>query len=77
MAFLQGVGHCPVLIVAGEDDPASPAASARRATSSAQHPALELHVLADVGHGVFRQAPAQAFALLRAFLPESPRQPGG
>lgn len=67
---------CPVLVLAGEDDPVSPAAAARRVTSSARYPALELHVFPDVGHGVFRQAPAQAFALLRAFLPESPREPG-
>lgn len=68
---------CPVLVLAGEDDPASPAASARRVTSSARHPALDLHVLPGVGHGVFRQASAQAFALLRDFLRQNPRQPGG
>jgi proline iminopeptidase len=81
---------CPVLVLSGADDPASPVASARRVISSAQSPApsaqspapsaqspapsaqkpaLDLHVFHDVGHGVFRQAPAQAFALLRAFLP--------
>ena len=58
---------CPVLVLAGADDPVSPVAAARRVTSSVRHPAPELHVFADVGHGVFRQAPAQAFALLRAF----------
>jgi pimeloyl-ACP methyl ester carboxylesterase len=67
-----GTVACPVLVLAGEDDPASPAATARRVTSSARHPALELHVFASVGHGVFRQAPAQAFSLLHAFLPENP-----
>jgi pimeloyl-ACP methyl ester carboxylesterase len=61
---------CPVLVLAGEDDPVSPVAATRRVTSSARHPALALHVFPGVGHGVFRQAPAQAFALLRAFLPE-------
>jgi pimeloyl-ACP methyl ester carboxylesterase len=45
------------------------AGSARRLASSAQRP-VELHVFAGVGHGVFRQAPSQAFALLRAFLSE-------
>jgi pimeloyl-ACP methyl ester carboxylesterase len=63
-----GKVSCPVLVLTGEDDPVSPVASTRRVTSSARHPALELHVFPDVGHGVFRQAPAQAFALLRAFL---------
>jgi proline iminopeptidase len=65
---------CPVLVLAGEDDPVSPVAATRRVTSSARHPAPELHAFANVGHGVFRQAPAQAFALLRAFLPESPSE---
>jgi pimeloyl-ACP methyl ester carboxylesterase len=59
---------CPVLVLAGGDDPVSPVTSTRRVTALAQHPALGLHVFAGVGHGVFRQAPAQAFALLRAFL---------
>jgi pimeloyl-ACP methyl ester carboxylesterase len=63
-----------VLVLAGEDDPVSPAASARRVTSSARHPTLELHVFLGVGHGVFRQAPAQAFGLLHAYLQE--RQAG-
>jgi pimeloyl-ACP methyl ester carboxylesterase len=66
---------CPVLVLVGEDDPASPAVSARRVTSAARNPAPELHTFANVGHGVFRQAPARAFALLRDFLPESPREP--
>jgi pimeloyl-ACP methyl ester carboxylesterase len=60
---------CPVLILSGEDDPMTPAGSARRLAASVQRP-VELHVFAGVGHGVFRQAPAQAFALLRAFLTE-------
>jgi pimeloyl-ACP methyl ester carboxylesterase len=67
---------CPVLILTGEDDPAAPVASTRRAVSSARHPAVQHHVLADVGHGVFRQAPSQAFALLRDFLPEVPAKEG-
>jgi pimeloyl-ACP methyl ester carboxylesterase len=59
---------CPVLILAGEDDPVTPAAAARQLVSSMRHAAVELRVFAGVGHGVFRQAPAQAFARLRAFL---------
>jgi len=66
---------CPVLILAGEDDPAAPVASVRRAVSSARHPAVGLHVFAGVGHGVFRQAPSQAFAVLRDFLPRAPANP--
>ena len=59
---------CPVLILAGEDDPMSPAAAARRVASSVQYAAVELQVVAGVGHGVFRQAPAEAFPRLRAFV---------
>jgi proline iminopeptidase len=72
-----GKVSCPVLVLAGEDDPVSPVAATRRVTSSARHPVPELHVFANVGHGAFRQAPAQAFALLRAFLLQSRREPGG
>jgi len=66
---------CPVLILAGEDDPAAPVAAVRRAVSSTRHPAVGLHVFAGVGHGVFRQAPSQAFAVLRRFLPQTPASP--
>ncbi len=59
---------CPVLILAGEDDPMSPAAAARRVASSVQQAAVEIQVFPGVGHGVFRQAPAEAFARLRAFV---------
>jgi proline iminopeptidase len=67
---------CPLLVLGGEDDPACPAASVRRVTSAARHPALGLHVFPGVGHGVFRQAPDQAFALLRDFLPADRPQAG-
>lgn len=59
---------CPILILAGEDDPMSPAAAAQRVVSSVQQAAVEIQVFAGVGHGVFRQAPAEAFARLRAFV---------
>ncbi len=60
---------CPVLILAGEDDPVTPPAAARYVASSAQRAVVDLQVFAGVGHGVFRQAPAQALARLRAFVP--------
>ena len=67
---------CPVLILAGEDDPMSPAAAAQRVAASVQQAAVEIQVFADVGHGVFRQAPAEAFARLRAFV-SALGDPGG
>jgi proline iminopeptidase len=42
---------CPVLILAGEDDPMSPAAAARRVASSVQQAAVEIQVFPGVGHG--------------------------
>jgi pimeloyl-ACP methyl ester carboxylesterase len=67
---------CPVLILSGEDDPMCPAGSALRLAASVQRP-VDLHVFTGVRHGVFRQAPSQAFALLRAFLPGHPRESEG
>lgn len=67
---------CPVLILAGEDDPMAPAAAAQRVASSVQQAAVEIQVFADVGHGVFRQAPEEAFARLRAFV-SALRDPDG
>jgi proline iminopeptidase len=67
--------RCPVLVLAGEDDPASPAASARRVTDAAGRPDLALHVFPEVAHGVFRQAPERAFGLLREFLAETGTRP--
>jgi len=66
-AELDAIG-CPVLLLAGEDDPVAPAASALRLERSVTRAAVQIQVLAGVGHGTFRQAPAQAFAALRAFL---------
>ena len=61
---------CPTLILAGEDDPVSPAAGTRRLAVSLTSAAVQVQILAGVGHGVFRQAPHEAFTLLRAFLRE-------
>jgi pimeloyl-ACP methyl ester carboxylesterase len=62
---------CPTLILAGADDPVSPSAAAQRLADSLVNSSVETAILAGVGHGVFRQAPQQAFALLRAFLHRS------
>ncbi len=59
---------CPTLILAGADDPVSPAVGADRLAAWLTHAAVETHVLPGIGHGVFRQAPERSFALLRAFL---------
>lgn len=59
----------PVLILVGENDPVVPTAAARRlAANLRQARAL---VLDGVGHGVFRQAPEQAFPAVRDFLSQA------
>jgi pimeloyl-ACP methyl ester carboxylesterase len=50
----------------------SSAAAARHIVSSVRYATVELQVFPGVGHGVFRQAPEQAFAWFRAFLSEGP-----
>ncbi|WP_165978634.1 alpha/beta fold hydrolase [Actinomadura darangshiensis] len=58
---------CPTLIMNGEDDPVATASAARRLAGALPNtPAL--HVLPDTGHGVFREDPDRAIALLRDFL---------
>ena len=59
---------CPTLILAGEDDPVSPAAAALRLAASLRNSPVQVETLPGVGHGVFRQAPQPAFGLLRSFL---------
>ena len=63
---------CPTLILAGLDDPVSPAAAAQRLADSLTSAAVRVETLSGVGHGVFRQAPRRAFDLLRGFLREIP-----
>jgi pimeloyl-ACP methyl ester carboxylesterase len=60
--------RCRTLILAGADDPVCPAAGADRLAALLINARVERHVLPDVGHGVFRQAPDEAFALVRAWL---------
>lgn len=66
---------CPVLILAGEDDPMTPAAAAQGVAASVAQSSVEVEVevFPGVGHGVFRQVPAAAFARLRAFISRLPR----
>jgi proline iminopeptidase len=63
---------CPTLVLAGEDDPVSPAAAARRLPAMLIGAATRVEVLEGVGHGVFRQAPQKAFDALRTFLRDLP-----
>jgi pimeloyl-ACP methyl ester carboxylesterase len=59
---------CPALILAGEDDPVSPAAAAERLARSLTRATVTVEIITGVGHGTFRQAPERAFAHVRRFL---------
>src|SRR5262245_13797624 len=68
-ADYAGAVGCPTLILAGEDDPVSPAVGAARLADAIVVSAdVRVEILPGVGHGVFRQAPREAFSVLRAFL---------
>jgi proline iminopeptidase len=59
---------CPTLILAGEYDPVSPAAAARRLAALLTNADVTIETIAGVGHGTFRQATQQAFTHVRQFL---------
>ena len=67
--------ECPVLILAGEFDPVAPAAAAVRLADML--PGARVEVLPGIGHGVFRQAPGEAMALVRSFLAQAAGKTGG
>jgi proline-specific peptidase len=57
---------CPVLVLAGEDDPITPAHLAREIAASM--PRAELRIFDNCGHGAFRDDPARVLAVIRAFI---------
>lgn len=59
---------CPTLILNGEDDPVATVSAARRLAGALPNTDPGLRVLPGTGHGIFREAPDEAIALLRGFL---------
>jgi proline iminopeptidase len=57
---------CPAMILSGEHDPVATVTAARRLAAAL--PQARLHVVPDAGHGLFREAPERACALLRDFV---------
>jgi pimeloyl-ACP methyl ester carboxylesterase len=57
---------CPAMVLTGEHDPGATASAARRLAVAL--PGARLRVLPDAGHGIFRESPDRACALLREFL---------
>jgi proline iminopeptidase len=59
---------CPVLVLAGEQDPVTPVDDAREIAAAIPPPWARLVVLPDAGHGTWRDQPEAALAVLRGFI---------
>ena len=70
MDLLPGLAavRCPVLVMAGDDDPVCPLADARDIFEALPEPWGRLVHYADAGHGAWRDQPDAAFAALRDFI---------
>ena len=60
--------RCPVLVLAGEDDPVVPPATVTELVEGLRHAPVELVMLPDCGHTVFRDQPEIAYGTVRGFL---------
>ena len=60
--------RCPVLVMVGDRDPVCPADAAREIAAAIPAPWARLEVFDNTGHSVWRERPAEAFALLREFI---------
>lgn len=68
--FRAGLGRvqCPVLVMAGEDDPITPISRSEVLAASLPAHLVRFERFADAGHGVHNDDPAGAMALLRDFI---------
>jgi proline iminopeptidase len=60
--------QCPVLVMAGEQDPVCTLEDGRDMAAAIPAPWSNLAVFPGVGHGAWRDDPATAFATLREFI---------
>jgi proline iminopeptidase len=60
--------QCPVLVLAGEDDPVCPLDDAREIAAALPAAHSRLVSFPGVGHGAWRDDPQAAFAVLREFI---------
>jgi proline iminopeptidase len=65
--------RCPTLILAGAHDPITPVACSEEIAAALPEGIAELCLFEDAGHGVHRDEPDRAEAVLRRFLDPSPR----
>lgn len=70
MNLLPGLSNaqCPVLVMVGEDDPVCPLEDALEIAAALPAEWTQLARFPGVGHGPWRDDPANALAVLRAFI---------
>ncbi len=70
MNLLPGLAQvqCPVLVMAGEQDPVTPLADAQEIAAAIPARFRRLVTFANAGHGAWRDEPAAAMALIRSFV---------
>jgi proline iminopeptidase len=73
MQLLPGLAkvQCPVLVMAGEQDPVTPLADAQEIAAAIPAPWGRLQTFPDAGHGAWRDQPTAAMAALRDFITAS------
>lgn len=60
--------RCPVLVLAGDRDPIMPMAFSETIAACLPPHLVRFERFTDCGHGVFQDAPARAFAVIREFI---------
>jgi proline iminopeptidase len=60
--------QCPVLVMAGEEDPVCPIEDAEEIVAALPKELVTFARFANVGHGAWRDDPEAAFAVLREFI---------
>jgi proline iminopeptidase len=73
MNLLPGLARaqCPVLVVAGEQDPVCPVEDAREIAAALPSHWRQFVTFPAAGHGAYRDQPGETFALLRQFILEA------
>ena len=59
---------CPVLVLAGEDDPVCPVAGSQRIANGIASELVTFERFADCGHGTWRDQPVATFDAIRRFI---------
>jgi proline iminopeptidase len=68
-----GRARCPVLVLAGVHDPVCPMTGSEEVVASLPADLVQFERFEHSGHGVFRDEPDRAKAVLRQFIASSSR----